>query len=911
VVIDALRFDFAYPHEGGVRDEDPVYWNKLPLIKTLMQNRSHVAHLYNFIADPPTTTLQRLKGLTTGTLPTFIEAGSNFGASEITEDNWLQHLKQKGGRWVFYGDDTWEAIYPSHVGRMKSEGKQVLESVTYPSFDVWDLHTVDSGIISHIPQLLKHTSEWDVATLHFLGVDHCGHRYGPNHLAMGDKLAQMNVVLASIVEHMEDDTVLLVMGDHGMDSKGDHGGDSPEELEAALFVYSPRSVSKEAIKWQQDIMRRIDNQKKVAIKSKSVTANVDSVRTVRQVDFVPTLSLLIGLPIPFGNLGSLILEPFLETIASAHNCGANEKKCLEMLNKWLTINIEQVHHYLATYNRIHSQAELATLFQTKLNSAYSTLLDLSDHEFSKVLLQLSFLDEAFKTCQNFWTRFDVPLITLGVILFTFASLISITVFLTTLNNSPPVYTLGKWFISFVFGSLMGHLLQPLTYCFLYGGFSTRLSSLEECFFVGTFVAMIEWFLCAYERCCVRLVFRNLNWLFVFPPILMALGYAFITTSNSFIIHEDTEVFFFMQTFGLIYSAYLFKTFYRQGWIKHTVPVGLFMVLTRLSLLSTVCREEQAPHCTPTFYSDPTSSISSPRIIQLSLIVSLSLSLLFQRARIPLYSRFIFPLTLILGSIYWYSEEYPPDVDESTLWWLTVGNARIIFALGATSCCFWFTQKAETQKTETKNHILLLAPLFSILYLVQKPMGHIQLAAGALSAILIIQHHTFIYDESSQVVHDVAFGILLFFLGIRYFFATGHQATLSSIQWSVGFIGLRDTNMVISFLLVFFNTFGPLILSLCFFPLYVYYISNSRPSRTSTSQIYYRTISLYNSFFRLSTLLHSLHHLSACISMVFTGLVFRRHLMVWKIFLPKLMLSVSSLVVVDVVLILIAWILPEY
>lgn len=37
---------------------------------------------------------------------------------------------------------------------------------------------------------------------------------------------------------MPDDAVLMVFGDHGMTPSGDHGGDSAEETEAALFVYS-------------------------------------------------------------------------------------------------------------------------------------------------------------------------------------------------------------------------------------------------------------------------------------------------------------------------------------------------------------------------------------------------------------------------------------------------------------------------------------------------------------------------------------------------------------------------------------------------------------------------------------------------------------------------------------------------
>ena len=36
--------------------------------------------------------MQRLKGLTTGTLPTFLELRNNFASSEITEDNFLDQV---------------------------------------------------------------------------------------------------------------------------------------------------------------------------------------------------------------------------------------------------------------------------------------------------------------------------------------------------------------------------------------------------------------------------------------------------------------------------------------------------------------------------------------------------------------------------------------------------------------------------------------------------------------------------------------------------------------------------------------------------------------------------------------------------------------------------------------------------
>ena len=42
---------------------------------------------------------------------------------------------------------------------------------------------------------------------------------------------------------MSNDTILFVFGDHGMTRSGDHGGDSNDELDAALFVYSPSIIT--------------------------------------------------------------------------------------------------------------------------------------------------------------------------------------------------------------------------------------------------------------------------------------------------------------------------------------------------------------------------------------------------------------------------------------------------------------------------------------------------------------------------------------------------------------------------------------------------------------------------------------------------------------------------------------------
>lgn len=183
LIIDALRFDFV-AHKEPVDGNERVFHNKFTTVHQILESEPLNSRLYRFLADPPTTTMQRLKGLTTGSLPTFVDASANFASAEISEDNIISQLKNLGKHIVFMGDDTWMGLYPNHFTR----------SFPYPSLNVKDIHTVDDGVIDHLNEELKNKN-WDVLIGHFLGVDHCGHTYGPDHPIMGQKLEQMNAVL--------------------------------------------------------------------------------------------------------------------------------------------------------------------------------------------------------------------------------------------------------------------------------------------------------------------------------------------------------------------------------------------------------------------------------------------------------------------------------------------------------------------------------------------------------------------------------------------------------------------------------------------------------------------------------------------------------------------------------------------
>lgn len=182
LLIDALRYDFM-DHDDSL-DPVPTYRNKMSYVHDMLQNNPAHAKLFRFVADPPTTTMQRLKALTTGGLPTFIDIGNNFNSYEILEDSLIYQSHRNNRNVTFMGDDTWLGLYPSMLTKV----------FDFPSLNVKDIHTVDNGVIEYLfPELNQRDA--DLIVGHFLGVDHIGHTYGPSHWTMGDKLAQMDGVL--------------------------------------------------------------------------------------------------------------------------------------------------------------------------------------------------------------------------------------------------------------------------------------------------------------------------------------------------------------------------------------------------------------------------------------------------------------------------------------------------------------------------------------------------------------------------------------------------------------------------------------------------------------------------------------------------------------------------------------------
>ena len=255
IVVDALRFDFALehlPNSVGARlakerrletslqeqkESSLIAANDVNANANANANASHPevaldmgpekvlprgqSQLFQFVADPPTVTMQRLKGLTTGGLPTFADISGSFGGANVDEDSWVQQLhdvpaSRRGiatndngvvnadydakdlslkAKMAFVGDDTWIDLFPT----------QFDDSHPFPSFNTRDLDSVDDGCMVHLPRLLQsfgsnsaglriqeesgvsadsnrgNSYYFELLVTHFLGVDHVGHTYGSHN----------------------------------------------------------------------------------------------------------------------------------------------------------------------------------------------------------------------------------------------------------------------------------------------------------------------------------------------------------------------------------------------------------------------------------------------------------------------------------------------------------------------------------------------------------------------------------------------------------------------------------------------------------------------------------------------------------------------------------------------------------
>jgi phosphatidylinositol glycan class O len=323
------------------------------------------------------------------------------------------------------------------------------------------------------------------------------------------------------VDALDNDTILMVFGDHGMTKSGDHGGDSEDEIHAGLFVYSPQ---------------------KLFSRSQAATEHV-----VSQTDIVPTLSLLLGLPIPFSNLG-IVIPSLFET--------PGVKTILENTSKLhaLQLNARQVNRYITEYTQLSNDISSNALEEITNplfnrnggfsgNTTQSSNRTISDDEISqKENACLTYLEKIRELCRSVWAKFDVPVIETGIFVTAASCVVSLVWILFSelilhQSNSRKLYKYGTLaaLVVFILGcmSFYGYLLVFLS-CGLAG-----LCALSLFTRIG-----LVWILDLFSYVHFKSV------MIVFLLCIQIAG----LFSNSYVVNEDRILLFFLQTVVVLSAA---------------------------------------------------------------------------------------------------------------------------------------------------------------------------------------------------------------------------------------------------------------------------------------------------------------------------------------------------------------------
>ena len=874
LVVDALRFDFA-------RDHLPLSIGSrlFPSHNSTRNNHNFLgtSKLYQFVADPPTVTMQRLKGLTTGGLPTFADISGSFGGASIDEDSWVEQLKNTP--WTrrqhyhhsldtstkphiaFVGDDTWVDLFPT----------QFDDCHPYPSFNTRDLDTVDNGCLQHLPRLLdglvglkpqqtqdkqtnvNSTSTFELIVSHFLGVDHVGHTYGPNNPHMEKKLHQMDVMLSKtlqVIDHASPESciVALVLGDHGMTEDGNHGGGSSEEVNAGLFVhFSPGCNGN-------------DDDQEDEISADEIPGSARAFESIHQIDLVPTISFLMGLPIPYAHIGGLVPEllptPRRPNEALQSTKGKATTSPPQHIATALALNAAQVWNYLHTYSqtsrdlpkdRMKELKELLdsaslvyrnAIVQSQKHTQSSSeegedhLFDSSPYRQASALFKL-FLAESTDLGKQVWTQFNEGGMMYGIGILTLAWIMAIP--------------LWKRSVLSEFGVL---------FSICRGGGDTK-EHYKEHQSLSTTVTLLS--------------FRRLEMLVAI--VFMVFQCGVLTFGNSYIEHEREIVTFFLSVLCLlVFRRWNFASGSR-AW-QNSVYLPLIVVLC--SRMNDVLATGHG--------LDPSIRLHAahhPVVFLSSLIV---LALLRKRWLSPSPNSYgtrqavsvsIDVIAVVCLAASWWEKR---DVDYSRNGFMAAQIAIGALSVGLMQSIYGFTQHwklsvrlspIQNKECSMEHTQLTLFRAMMFLVIVTGP-------STALTAVLIlIQCASMQLIMQSTGAREVPAPVMaaIWRLAIRHvFFATNHHCSFNRLQYSAAFVATDKFQFAIAGSSLFMNTFGWEILGS------ILVLANTKMGCAK-----YSSGSHVWDWFRY---FQWTEMLASCVSVS----VMKRHLMVWAIFAPRFMFA---------------------
>jgi phosphatidylinositol glycan class O len=723
--------------------------------------------------------------------------------------------------------------------------------------------------MQHLPNEIE-KNDWDLIIAHFLGVDHCGHKHGPLHHEMERKLTEMNDIIKSVIDKIDDDTMLIVAGDHGMTITGDHGGSSDDETEALLFAY---------MKGRKFLPKSLDEN------------NTDS---MQQIDLTPTISTILGIPSPFSNLGTLKFQ-LLPDIYYEHI------PRYQLLAFHLWHNFQQIRNYFITYSQDHERTfsyDDLNDFDTKFEIFEFRVNSLSAQGFESLTSDLrKSASDILDMCRNIWIKFNPKLMAQGMLL-TFVGLFVAFILIYNIPLEMLNQVLNKKFliiqaIASVFTGLIGYFLhfelqwdKPLI-GFLF------LSSLTHVLFFG-FKIIQNWSTIADA------MNENKNITNIVPRICFAFSVV-VFFSNSFIVQEQ-RILCYLLSAQIIYavweirrvSASNFKasklklsSFVRSTLFKITVALVSSIFLLRMSHNYFKCREEQG-NCWDFANNQEQQNVSGKSsenlnvipVIMLAVIVTIVRSFLKANGNLTgfaphvLIMKFVPTISVIAASGYLIlsqKQHKKPIVSYfhlDTLAWIVFASVFIeIIAIIVSPLLIYLLPRNDDKLNLSSNYNNMIPELYKHIRNVFNDKSSSKAQIPIVYGLATVYSSTFIafgiiltvflalllgVDVCNGFVITliVGFTILYIFTILRYesavdlkqclqpsfslivtwylfysygFYSTSHQPTISQIDWNAAFVGRTsnfDHSNVISAIFVLLSTFNSNVIFLILYPLLI-------------------------------------------------------------------------------------------
>ncbi|XP_074640189.1 GPI ethanolamine phosphate transferase 2, catalytic subunit-like [Tubulanus polymorphus] len=840
VLIDALRADNVY------ESIDMPYLSK-------MINSSRT-QTYTASAHPPTVTMPRIKAMTSGDIPGFIDVVLNFDSQELRIDNLITQLYRNERKLVFYGDDTWLRLFPHHF--IRSEGTT--------SFFVTDYTEVDVNVTRHLDNEIRN-SDWNVLILHYLGLDHIGHTAGPKSPLVPPKLNEMDQIIEKLDKELiqlqgDKETLLVVCGDHGMSDQGSHGGSSPSETITPFIMIADRNIS------------------------------VNNRPDIYQIDTVPLLSVLLGLPIPLNNLG-VISKEGLKGYSPKEKLTAFYQNAKQIANLY-SLNIGTGGgQEMDSYNRAY-QAHMDWLKQGAISDHYHKIINLYSSAAIKMRNSLS----------KSLLQYDMHAIITGIMIIWMVMLSYITIIQDDFQPVNVPTSLSIWLpilslfviatvqVVICTSSYKGETLCPKTHLHL---------TAVGMFYCGL-ALQISWILLCTSGmpkliCSMLTRFKKSGTILL---ILGTLGHALSLMSSSF-VEEEHQTWYFFTT---------------------TVYIAMFARLVQMHFVNIETSQINDDSCENFLLvkEDSTNGKQNSRFIDYIFIGS------------------VFILNRILRAWNQTGDKWShlPDIGD---WLVRPENKNWLSALVCSSLCM--TYVIFIRKGLTPVYRLLLAVSLLVIYLFRartdylwlpfannpssKGIFEAQIVFAALFAmvvstllkqcfssklsfmdvryegtfvdgqcalcvlgLLLLRPHNIVQFSmnillehllSSNIIPKLKnsqFTVMIIYLwiGNAAFFQQGNSNSISTVDVSAGYVGLSGYNPVIIGILMAISTFiGPLFWMTSFIKLLV-----SKKRKRSHQDVIVCCASIL---------------LFRCIVIAFfsiNAMVLRYHLFVWTVFSPKIL-----------------------